>query len=124
MIHYLVEFIVSLPPIPDNTEMATVSNPSAEMSNSMSLLHNFLQTQYWGDLDINLSNIIEPLLTGEATDQKWVSSMVNAVQVIRVIADVKTDFLNNMPLLGKLLERAKKLDKFEIYACLLNESVA
>jgi hypothetical protein len=62
MINYLVEFIVSLrkPPPPLSAD-AKAAN--ACQIKSMSLLHSLLQ--YWGDLDIDLSNIIEILLVGD-----------------------------------------------------------
>ncbi len=98
MITYLVEFIVSLrkpsPPLSANAEVATASlPPSAEMINSMSILHSLLHLQYWGDVDIDFSNIIEILLAGDPTDDKWVNSMMNTLQVVRIIADMKPHIL-------------------------------
>jgi transformation/transcription domain-associated protein len=131
MISYLAEFIVSLkknPRLSANAKAATASHPpippipSVERINSMSLLHSLLHPQYWGDLDIDLSNIIEIMLAGEPTDNNWVNSMINALQVVRIIVDVKPDILKNMPLLEKLLERSLKSDNSEICACLCDET--
>ena len=132
MINYLAEFIVSLrkglPPLSANAKAATASHPpippirSVEMINSMSLLHSLLHPEYWGDLDIDLSNIIEILLVGDTTDSKWVNSMINALQVVRIIADVKPHILRNMPLLKKLLERSRASENSEICACLYDEA--
>jgi len=47
--------------------------------------------------------------------------MVNALQVVRIIVDVKPD-ISNMPLLEKLLERSQKSDNSEICACLCDKS--
>jgi hypothetical protein len=66
-------------------------------------------------------NIIEILLVREPTDNKWVNSTVNALQVVRVIVDVKPEILKNMTLLEKLQERSLKSDNFEICACLCDE---
>jgi len=127
MVTYLLEFIVSLrrpsPPLPANAEVATASlPPSAEMINSMSMLHSLLHPQYWGGVDTDLSKIIEILLAGDPTDNKWVDSMMNILQVVRVIADVKPHILKSMPLLEKLLEMSKKSDNSEICSCLYDEA--
>ena len=127
MATYLVEFIVSLrkpsPPLPANAEVATASlPPSAEMISSMSILHSLLHPQYWGDVDIDLSKIIEILLAGDPTDNKWVNRMMNTLQVVRIIADVKPHMLKSMPLLEKLLERSRNSDNSEVCACLYDEA--
>jgi Tra1 HEAT repeat ring region len=117
MMKYLVEFIVSLRP---DAKAATTSNlpilptASVEMIKSMSLLHSLLHPRYWGDLDIDLSSI-EILLVGEPTNNEWVNSMVNALQVVRIIVDVKHD-MKNMSLLKTLLERSRKSDNSKIYS--------
>lgn len=132
MINYLAEFIVSLrkglPPLSANAKAAIASHPpippirSVEMIKSMSLLHSLLHPEYWGDLDIDLSNIIEILLVGDPTDSKWVNSMINALQVVRIIADVNPHILKNMLLLEKLLERSRASENSEICACLYDEA--
>ncbi|KAH8587649.1 hypothetical protein B0O99DRAFT_733099 [Bisporella sp. PMI_857] len=127
MINYLAEFTVSLrrylPLLSADAKAANASNqPSAEMINSMSLLHSLLHPQYWGDVDIDLSNIIEILLVGDPTDDKWVNSMMNALQVARIIANVKPHILKSMPLLEKLLEMSQKSDNSEICVCLYDEA--
>jgi hypothetical protein len=71
---------------------------------------------------IDLSNIIEILLVGDPTDYKWVNSMIDALQVVRIIADVKPHILKNMQRLEKLLERSRKSDNSEICACLYDEA--
>jgi transformation/transcription domain-associated protein len=127
MINYLVEFIVSLrkslPLLSADAEAANTSHqPSVEMIKSTSLLHSLLHPQYWGDLDIDLSNIIETLLVGDPTDSKWVNTMINALQVVRIIANVKPHMLKNMPFLEKLLKRSLRSDNSEICACLYDEA--
>jgi transformation/transcription domain-associated protein len=126
MINYLAEFIVSLrkplPPLSTNAKANAYHQPSVEMIKSRSLLHSLLHPQYWGDLDIDLSNIIEILLVGDPTDSKWVNSMINVLQVVRIIADVKPHILKNTPCLEKLLERSRASDNSEIYACLYEKA--
>jgi hypothetical protein len=127
MVTYLLEFIVSLrrpsPPPRANAEVVTASlPPSAEMINSMSILHSLLQPQYWGGVDTDLSKISEILLAGDPTDNKWVDSMTNTLQVVRVITDVTPHILESTPLLGKLLEMSQKSDNSEFCACLYDEA--
>jgi transformation/transcription domain-associated protein len=132
MIHYLAEFIVllrkDLLPLSANTKAATASHPpippilSVEMMKSMSILHSLLHPQYWGDLDINLSNVIENVLEGDPADSIWVKSMVNILRVVRIVADVKPHILKNTPHLEKLLERSRASDNSEIHACLYDEA--
>ena len=127
MVTYLLEFLVSLrrpsPPLPAGAEVVTASLPlSAEMINSMSILHSLLQPQYWGGVDTDLSKISDILLVGDPTDNKWVDSMINTLQVVRVIADVTPHILKSTPLLEKHLEKSQKSDNSEICACLYDEA--
>ena len=55
-------------------------------------------------------------------DKKSVNSMINALQVVRIIADVKPHILKSMPLLEKLLEMSRKSDNSKICACFYDEA--
>ena len=119
MTNYLAEFIANIRPPPPKT--ATASHPPmlwAERTDSMSLLHSLLQ--YWGDLDIDLSNIFGTWFKKPKADT-WVNSMVNALTVVRIINDVKPDILKNMPLMEEVREIVLKSDNSEICACLHDE---
>jgi len=56
------------------------------------------------------------------TDNKWVDSMMNTLQVVRIIADVTPHILTSMLLLEKFLEMSQKSDNSEICACLYDET--
>ncbi|KIM92641.1 hypothetical protein OIDMADRAFT_62381 [Oidiodendron maius Zn] len=119
MINYLAEFIANMSPPPPKT--ATASHPPilwAERTDSMSLLYRLLQ--YWGDLEIDLSNIFGTLLKNPKANI-CVNSMVNALTVVRIINDVKPDILKNMPLMEEVREIVLKSDNSEICACLHDE---
>ncbi|TAQ89061.1 hypothetical protein B7494_g2646 [Chlorociboria aeruginascens] len=146
MIKYLVEFIASLTeryPLPSAkardagaSPLSMQPVPSVEMcKKAMSLLHNLLQPNYWGDLDIDLfSNVTDMVLASERTaaalasehsdkdkpDEKFITNMVNTLQIVRIIVNVKTDewILKTMPTLQHILEKALKSENPEIHDCL------
>ncbi|KAH8591080.1 hypothetical protein B0O99DRAFT_551034 [Bisporella sp. PMI_857] len=147
MIKYLVEFIASLTeryPLPSTKSkffQASLQGPmavpqSAEMCRkAMSLLHNLLQPQYWGDLDIDLfSNVTDTVLASERTttalasehsekdkpDDKFITNMINTLQIVRIIVNMKSDewILKNMSALQHILEKSLKSDNSEIQDCL------
>jgi transformation/transcription domain-associated protein len=146
MIKYLVEFIASLPerfPVPSAKHniplppaLPAVWVPPSEMcKKAMSLLYNLLQPQYWGDLDIDLfTNVTETVLASDRTtaalasehsdkdkpDEKFVTNMVNTLQIVRIIVSIKPDdwILKNMPTLQRILEKSLKSDNSELHDCL------
>lgn len=146
MVKYLVEFIASLTeryPLPSaRTPTMAASHapmqppPSVEMcKKAMSLFHNILQPQYWGDLDIDLfPNVTETILASDRTvaalasehsdkekpDEKFITNMVNTLQIVRIIVNIKSDewILKNMSTLQRVLEKSLKSDNPEIQDCL------
>lgn len=146
MIKYLVEFIASLSeryPLPSaKSKDSGASNspmqptPPVEMcKKAISLLHNLLQPQYWGEENVDLfPNVTETVLASERTvqalasehsdkdkpDEKFITNMINTLQIVRIIVNVKSDewIMSNMALLQKILEKSLKSDNPEIQDCL------
>jgi transformation/transcription domain-associated protein len=100
---------------------------------AVSLLHNLLQPQYWGDLDIDLfPNVTETVLASERTvaalagklsadkdnipDDKFTTTIINTLQVVRIIANITPDdwILKNMATLQHILENCLKSENPEI----------
>ncbi|KAH6666821.1 hypothetical protein B0J14DRAFT_188953 [Halenospora varia] len=145
MIKYLVEFIASLSeryPVPSAKAKDTAAHPpmqppaSTEMvKKAISLLYNLLQPQYWGEAGVDMfPNVTDTVLASERTaaalaslhseenkpDEKFITNMVNTLQIVRIIVNVKPDhwILENMPALQHILEKSLKSDNPEIQDCL------
>ncbi|KFY73637.1 hypothetical protein V499_06289 [Pseudogymnoascus sp. VKM F-103] len=146
MIKYLVEFIAALPeryPLqsakqrePALYQIPAPPSSSIEMiTKSISLLKNLLQPQYWSDLDVDLfPNVTDIMLASDRTtaalasggtdkekpDDKFITNMINTLQVVRVIVNTKTDdwIQKNMSNLQRILEKSIKSDNAEIQDCL------
>ncbi|TPX10443.1 uncharacterized protein E0L32_008662 [Thyridium curvatum] len=140
MVRYLVEFIAQLPEryrLPSQRPLdASILPVSTDLCNrAMALLYNLLQPQYWGDLDVDLfPNVTEVILASERTttilaadpgdrekhDEKFVTNIINTLQVVRIILNFKSDdwILRNMEKVQKVLERCLKSDKPELQDCL------
>ncbi|KUJ06740.1 uncharacterized protein LY89DRAFT_790380 [Mollisia scopiformis] len=148
MIKYLVEFIAGLPerfPLPSakskdlGAPNAPVQpHPSVDMcKKAISLLYGFLQPQYWGESLVDLfPNVTEQVLNTDRTtqalnpdrehtednksDEKYLTSIINTLQIVRIIVNVKPDswILQNMTALQHVLERSLKSGLPEIQDCL------
>ncbi|RQM08647.1 hypothetical protein DH86_00000368 [Scytalidium sp. 3C] len=155
MIKYLVEFIASLTeryPLPSakTREVGSLyplgpATQSADMcKKALSLLHNLLQPQYWGDLDIDLfPNVTETVLASDRTvaalktgaaangatgehaekekpDEKFITNIINTLQIVRVIVNMRPDewVLKNMTALQHILEKSLKSENPELHDCL------
>ncbi|KAJ5104398.1 hypothetical protein NUU61_001745 [Penicillium alfredii] len=134
LIKYLITFITTIPerflvpaaqlrPPPLSKQQPPV--PTGEMINkAMHLLRSLLSPEYWGDLDIDLyQKVTEPILTGDKADkpdEKQITSMINALQVLRVLLATKPDewITNRLSTIQKLLEKPLKSDSPEIQDCL------
>jgi transformation/transcription domain-associated protein len=134
LIKYLITFITTLPErfavpaftlreLPSSKPQAPVT--TGEMiKKALQLLRNLLQPEFWGDLDIDLyPKVTEPILTGEKAEkpeEKHITSMVNTLQVLRVLIAVKPDewIVNKLPLIQKLLEKSLRSENPEIEDCL------
>ncbi|CAM1508207.1 Fc.00g050550.m01.CDS01 [Cosmosporella sp. VM-42] len=146
MIKYLVEFIAQLNeryelPSAKTRDPVTSSIPPVPASltqlceKAMKLLHNLVQPQYWGDLDLDLfPNVTDVILGSEKTstmlnadpsdkekyDEKFLTNIINTLQVVRIILNAKTDewIQKNMPSIQKVLEKCLKSENPEIQDCL------
>ncbi|KAF7507630.1 hypothetical protein GJ744_010300 [Endocarpon pusillum] len=134
VIKYLVTFITSLQekyPVPA-AEMKLNAMPKAQqpgMSNdmcvkAMKLLRELLSPRLWADVDIDLyPKVMEPILAGEKAekpDEKHITSIVNALQVLRVIIATKKEewIVAHLPAIRKLLEKPLRMENLEIQDCL------
>lgn len=145
MLKFLVEFIAQLNeryvlPSAKPREQATTAipmpQPSTELcKKAMSLLHNLVQRQYWGDLELDLfPNVTDVMLASEKTqvilnadpsdkekyDEKFLTSIINTLQVVRILLNAKSDdwIQKNIPAVQKVLEKCLKSENPEIQDCL------
>ncbi|KAH8882770.1 hypothetical protein GQ53DRAFT_847315 [Thozetella sp. PMI_491] len=144
MVKYLVEFIAQLNeryPVPSKSRDTVVTpSPGPPMQSTdlikkaMTLLYNLLQPQYWGDLDVDLfPNVTDVVLASDKTtatlagdpekeknDDKFITNIINTLQVVRVIINFKSDewILKNMSQIQKILEKSLKSEHPEIQDCL------
>ncbi|WEW56189.1 transcription-associated protein 1 [Emydomyces testavorans] len=88
------------------------------------LLRNLLSTDFWTDLDIDLyQKATEPILCGEKADkpdEKHITGMVNALQVLRILLAAKPNewVAHRVPVIQTLLEKSLRLDNPELQDCL------
>lgn len=143
MIKYLVGFIASLTerfPVPsakikESASPPTSNQPSTEMCRkAVALLYGLLQPEYWGDTYADhFPGVTEIVLASdkttsalasehseEKTDEKFITNIINTLQILRIIVNVKDDnwILTNMSVLQHILEKALKSDNPEIQDCL------
>ena len=146
MIKYLVEFIAQLneryqlpsaksrePLIPGISAQAAASGELCKKA--MTLLYNLLQPQYWGDMEVDLfPNVTDVVLASDKTtavladptdkdqkpDEKFLTNIINTLQVVRIILHFKSDdwVIRNLPQIQKILEKCLKSDNPEIQDCL------
>ena len=146
MLKYLVEFIAqlnerytlpsakpmhqlqpSLPPMPQiSTELC---------KKAMALLYNLLQPHVWGDLEIDLfSNVTDVILCSDKTtsilntdpsdkekyDDKFLTNIINTLQVVRIVLNTKTDewIQKNMAAAQKVVEKCLRSENPEIQDCI------
>lgn len=132
LIKYLITFITTNTerfPVPAAEIRLSAAKqsppPPVEMiTKAVKLLRNLLSPEHWGDLDIDLyQKVTEPILTGEKADkpeEKQVTPMVNAIQVLRVLIAAKPNewITARLSTIQKLLEKPLKTDNPEIQDCL------
>ncbi|KAI1129443.1 FAT domain-containing protein [Nemania abortiva] len=145
MIKYLIEFIAQLneryklPSVKPKDLTApghVLPSQSTELCmKAMSLLYHLLQPNCWGDLDVDLfPTITDVILASERTskilnadpsdketfDEKFITNIINTLQVVRIILNSKTDewILRSMPSVQKVLEKCLKTENPEIQDCL------
>ncbi|KAL4904464.1 hypothetical protein BDW74DRAFT_31128 [Aspergillus multicolor] len=87
---------------------------------AVGLLRSLMSAAYWGDLNIELyQKVIEPILTQDRGDkpiEKYLTSVVNALQVVRILLASKPDewVVSRAPLIQKLLEKPLRSDNPEV----------
>ena len=134
LIKYLVQFITALPeryPVP-SAKLRDLSPthvqeylPSNEMCRkALALFQDLLSPAYWDDLDLDLfPKITDVILASEKADkpdEKFLTNMINTLQVVRVIVNSKSDewILSRLSSIQKLLERPLRSENTEIQDCL------
>lgn len=149
MIKYLVEFIagkyerypLSSAKVRESTPTLTVPVPASTstkmVKKAMTLLHNFLLPQYWGDVQLDLfENVTGVILKGpraaaalaseqsdkEKPDEKYkfITNMINTLQVVRIIVNMRSDdwILKYMPELQAILDKSLHSENPELQECL------
>lgn len=134
LIKYLIAFICSLPeryPLPaSKLRDLQLSNPPAPLppnemcKKAVSLLYDLLTPQHWGDLDLELfTRTTEAVLASERTekgDDKTTTSVVNTLQVVRIILNIKSDewILAHLTSIQKILEKPIRFEDPEVQDCI------
>ena len=134
VVKYMITFITSSQeryPLPSaDMRLKTLQKAQqALMSNDMckravQLLHNLLARELWADIDVSLyEKLLDPVLSGDKADkpdEKHLTSMINALQVMRILLSTKTNewILAHMEVIQKLLEKPLKMEDPEIHDCL------
>lgn len=134
LIKYLTQFISVLQeryPVPSAKLRALHSTtpqvplpPNDMCRKAIGLFYDLLAPDYWSDLDVDLfPRISEPILASEKTDKgdiKTTTSIVNTLQILRVVLNMKSDewVVVQLPQIQKLLEKPSKMDNPEIQDCL------
>ena len=134
LIKYLTQFISVLPeryPVP-SVKLRDLHSPSPQTplppndmcKKAVGLFHDLLSAEHWSDLEIDLfPRISEQILCSEKTDkgdEKTATSIINTLQILRVVLDMKPDewIITQIPQIQKLLEKPVKMDNAEIQDCL------
>lgn len=134
LIKYLMSFICSLAeryPLPasklrdlQSTNPQAALPPNEICKKAVGLLHDLLSSIHWGNLEIDLfTRMIESILASERTDKgddKTTTSVINTLQVIRVVLNVKPDdwILANLASIQKVLEKPIRFDDPEVQDCI------
>ena len=130
LIKYLVTFISVLPeryPVPSmklrdlQSNTPTPSLPPNEMAKrALGLFHDLIQPEFWSDLDVDLfPRVTEPTLTSdqiEKGDEKRTTNLINALQIVRIIIDTKTDdeIMSQISLIQKLISKTIRSEHPEV----------
>lgn len=134
LIKYLSQFISVLSeryPVPSvklrelHSTSPTVPLPPNEMcSKAIGLFHDLLSPEHWSDLEVDLfPRISEQVLCSDKLDKgddKTATSVVNTLQIIRVVLNMKSDewVIGQLPQIQKLLEKPSRSDNPEIQDCM------
>lgn len=134
LVKYLTQFISVLPeryPVPSvrlrelHSQTPQIPLPPNEMcKKAIGLFHDLLSPEYWSDLDVDLfPRTSEVILASDKTDkgdEKTATSIVNTLQILRVVLNMKSNewVVSQLPLIQRLLEKPSRMDVPEIQDCL------
>ncbi|KAL8838619.1 MAG: hypothetical protein Q9170_002065 [Blastenia crenularia] len=134
LIKYLAQFITVLPeryPVPSAklrdlqpAALLPPLPPNDMCRKAMGLFYDLLSPRLWSDLEIDLfPRMTEQILASEKTDkgeEKTTTGIVNTLQIIRVIINIKPDdwVVAQLPLLRRLLEKPVRFENPEIQDCI------
>jgi len=134
LIKYLSQFISVLPeryPVPSvklrelHSTSPTIPLPPNEMCRkAIGLFHDLLSPEHWADLEVDLfPRISEQILCSDKLDKgddKTVTSVINTLQIVRVVLNMKSDewVVAQLPQIQRLLEKPSRLDNAEIQDCM------
>lgn len=132
LIKYLGQFISTLQeryPVPSielrDLQTTPPTLPPPEMcKKALGLFHDLLSPGYWADLEVDLfPKTMDQILASEKTDkgdEKTATSIINTLQLLRVILNMKSDdwILTQLAHIQKLLEKPIRLENPEIQDCL------
>lgn len=130
LIKYLGQFISTLPeryPVPAvklrDIPLQTAQQqlpPNLMCRKAMGLLHDLLSPGHWADLEVDLfPRMTELILASDKTDkadEKTTTSIINTLQLLRVILNMKPDewILSRLAQIQKLLEKCIRFENPEI----------
>lgn len=130
LVKYLTQLICTLPeryPLPAAKLRELQSNivlpplpPNEMCRKAVGLLHDLLAPDMWTDVDIEIfSRMTEQILASEKTDKgddKTNTSIINTLQIIRVVLNFKTDewIVSQLPAIQKILEKPIRFEDPEV----------
>ena len=130
LIKYLAQLISTLPeryPVPavklrelQPTPMHVTLPPNEICRKALGLFHDLLSPGYWTDLEVDLfPRMTESVLASDKTDkqdEKTVTCIINTLQIVRVILNMKSDdwILAQLSQIQRLLEKPLRYDNAEI----------
>ena len=134
LIKYLGQLISTLPeryPVqsvkPRDSHLPALQQqfpPNIMCRKAMALFHDLLSSAHWSDLDVDLfPRMTESILASEKTDntdEKTTTSIINTLQLMRIILDMKSDewVVAQLAQIRKLLEKPIRFENSEIQDCL------
>ena len=130
LLKYLIQFICTLPeryPLPavklrdlQSTVQQAQLPPNEMCKKAIWLLHDLLAPDLWIDVEVEImSRMTEQILASDKTDKgddKMNTNIINTLQVIRVVLNVKSDdwILSNLTAIQKILEKPIRFEEPEI----------
>lgn len=137
VIKYLITLITSLQeryPVPTAEVKIKASQkaghqimPNEMCKKAIQLLRDLLSPNLWSDVDVSLyEKFVDPILAGEKAekpDEKHITCMINALQVMRILINCKSKdwIVGKIELIQKLLDKPLRMEDPEIQDCLHSE---